>query len=628
MRRGVFRLHEPIGAVAVNRRGGKLARLLLVIALPVVVLAFMPGRAGAATITVNPTFSGSGGNTSILSALAVCDECAPDAFFSDPNGFINTWGLGLAGEIQAQASWTNPSSIDLNYTPGLIRHGQTVDLSDVLTPGTGTITLNYSVSGTIGVFGSHSTGSLSCAAVAVSNASCNGWLPTTDTLDIGPITDSDTIPCQMPLPGDSPRDCSKQKTIQLWSADLFSLASAEIDLVLDETVHVTDTGVSSVRIAVVSGGNAIPNNTLTFGGSSPSTVSDPIDISCSQPAGNDLIYTLSSPNTTAEPATYSGDVHVKLSASILGFGGGSYDTGPLVSSSGADLGPIALSAPDQQVDLGPVLKNNLPPVASAGGPYAGVEGTPVNFDAGGSTSACGLSNLTFAWHFSDGGVAFGQQPQHTFRSPGVFSGELTATDADGNVGVADFSVTIGNLAPVANAGPDMSTEWGLPITLAGSAVDPGADEQPFLNYKWSFGDGTPSASGGPSAVHTYAAPGNYTATLTSCDPESACGTSTMHVVVVQRTTTVTYTGPNKSQPSKNVTLSASLVDDQSQAVAGKLITFTLGTQTITATTNSSGVASATIKLNQKQNSYTVTAAFAGDTKYVGNTQSGTFQIGP
>lgn len=94
---------------------------------------------------------------------------------------------------------------------------------------------------------------------------------------------------------------------------------------------------------------------------------------------------------------------------------------------------------------------------------------------------------------------------------------LTATDPDGNVGTATFSVNVPNLPPVANAGPNMSTEWGVPVTLNGSAVEPGTNEQPFLTYSWDFGDGTPSASGGASVKHTYAAPGTYTATFKACD---------------------------------------------------------------------------------------------------------------
>jgi hypothetical protein len=599
---------------------------LLTFGLAVLGLGFA-GRASAATQTVNPTFTGSGSNTDILSAIAVCDECAPDSFFTDPNGILNTWGLGVSGLIQAQASWSNASSIDVQYDPSSIRHGKTLNINDTLTTGSGNVQVNYSISGTVGVFGSPETGSLSCAAAAVSGADCNGWVPTTDTTGIGPITGSDTIPCQMPLPGESPRDCSKTKTITLWSGDLFSLASAEVDLVLDETVHVTGSGVATVRVAVVSGGDAIANNSFSFGGNSPSSVADPIAISCSQPVGSDLMYSLTNLAYGADPATYSGDVKFTLSANILGIGG-SYTTPALVSTSGANLGPISMTAPDQSVDLGPVLANTIPPTANAGGPYSGVEGTPVSFDGSASSAVCGLGNANVVWHFSDGGVAYGLSPQHTFHGPGMYSGQLVITDSDGNTSTASFDAAIANLPPVASAGPDTAAEWGVPVALNGSAVDPGTDEQSLLTYSWNFGDGSPSASGGASVTHAYAAPGTYTATFAACDPYHACGSSTMHVVVSMRATTLTYTGPNQANSTKNVSLTAQLVDDLGQPVAGRVIVFTLGTQTISATTNASGVASATIRLNQKHGSYTVNAAFAGDVKYGSSNGSQAFTIGP
>ncbi len=602
-------------------------RGLLIVGLALLAFAAMPALASAAHQTMSPTFSGSGSNTDILSAIAVCDECAPDAFFTDPTGVLNTWGFGVSGQIQAQASWTNPTTIDASYAASDIRHGQTVNVTDTLTPGSGSVTINYSLTGTVGLFGSPDTGSLSCAAAAVSNADCNHWVPTTDTLSVGPITDSDTIPCQMPLPGESARDCSNTKTIPIWSANLFDFASVSVNLILDETVHVTGTGVTTVRVAVISGGLPIPNSPLNFTGSSPSSVSDPIAIGCQQPVGSDLSYSLTGLGYQAEPATYTGDVKFQLAASAFGFGG-SYTTPALVSTSGADLGPISMTAPDQQVDLGPVLPNAIAPTANPGGPYSGVEGTPMSFDASASSSVCGLGNATVVWHFSDGDVEYGINPQHVFHGPGTYSAQLSITDGDGNVGTASFNVTIANLAPVANAGPDVGAQWGVPVALNGSALDPGTDEQPYLTYSWNFGDGSPSASGGASAIHAYASPGTYTATLTACDPYHACGTSTAHVVIAQRTSTTTYTGPNSSTPSKNVTLTAQVVDDLGQAVAGRTVVFTLGAQTISATTNAAGIASATIKLNQKHGGYTVSASFAGDVKYGGSNGSQTFTIGP
>ena len=598
--------------------------LLTCLAICSVLALAMPGSAAAATQSVTPAFTGSGADTDIVSLIAVCDECAPDIFFSGP---FNTWGLGLEASVQAQASWNNPTTIDMSYTQSNLRHGQTLDLSDKLTTGNGTVHVTYSLSGLLGLYGTLQTGNLSCADAAVSGASCNGWAPTTDTLSIGPITGSDDIPCVMPLPGESPRDCTNTKTIPIWSTDIFDFVDVSVNLILQETVHVTGTGVTTVRIAVIAGGPAIPNNNIGFGGSSPSTVADPIFISCSQPVGNSLQYSLTSLGYTANPATYTGSVKIGLEATVFGFSLGSYTTPALFATSGANLGPIAMTAPDQQVDLGPVLANNIPPTVDAGGPYSGNEGSPITFNGTGTTSPCGFANLTLVWQFSDGGVAFGATPQHTFLSPGTFSGLLTVTDTDGNSASQAFSVTVANLAPVTNAGPNMATKWGIPITLNGSAVDPGTDTQPFLTYSWDFGDGTPSASGGPSVNHTYANPGTYVATFTACDPLNLCSSDQMQVVVSKRDTTTTYTGPNQSNPSKEVTLSATVVDEFGQAVVGRTVSFVLGAQSISATTNSSGVASATIKLNQKKGSYTVTATFAGDAKYVGDADSLPFTIG-
>lgn len=589
-------------------------------------LGLLPGAASAATQSVTPTFSGSGNNTDIVSLIAVCDECGPDAFFSGP---FSTWGLGIQATLQARADWSNPSTIDMDYTAGKVRHGQTLDLADTLTTGAGTVTIHYSASGLIGVFGTHQTGSLSCADAQVSGAQCHGWEPTTATVSLGPFNFSDTIPCTMPLPGESPRDCTKTRSFTLWNAGIDPFASAEVDLVLTQTVTLTGSGVQSLRIAVIDAGPSIPNQTLTFGGSSPSTVADPIAISCSQPIGNNLVYSLTNNSYTAEPGTYTGELHLHLEGNLLGIPVASYDTPSLFSTSGADLGPIDMSAPDQQVDLGPVLANNVAPTADPGGPYGGVEGTPITFNGTGSTSVCGFGSLTLVWNFSDGGVAYGPMPQHTFLSPGTFTGLMTATDPDGNVATRAFSVSVDNLAPVANAGPDMSTPWGDLITLNGSAVDPGTDEQPFLTYTWNFGDGTPSASGGASVNHRYTEPGTYTATFTACDPENACDADTMQVVVSKRATTTSYTGPNQSNPSKDITLTATVVDDHNQPVAHETVVFTLGAQTISAPTSSSGEAKATIKLNQKKGTYPVTAEFSppSSDKYTGSVDTESFQIG-
>jgi hypothetical protein len=148
-----------------------------------------------------------------------------------------------------------------------------------------------------------------------------------------------------------------------------------------------------------------------------------------------------------------------------------------------------------------------------------------------------------------------------------------------------------------------------------------------LKYTWSFGDGSPSASGGPSVAHAYSAPGDYVATLKVCDKDGDCDSDTRSVNVTKRDTTLGYTGPLSSAPSKTIALTADLVDEYGQAVAGKKVTFALGAQTATGTTDANGHASVSIKLTQKSGSYTVSATFAaGDAKYNGSSDPGTFVI--
>jgi hypothetical protein len=182
--------------------------------------------------------------------------------------------------------------------------------------------------------------------------------------------------------------------------------------------------------------------------------------------------------------------------------------------------------------------------------------------------------------------------------------------------------------PSVNAGPDTTSDWGRLVQFNGQATDPGSNDQATLQYTWTFGDGTPSASGGPSVLHSYATPGDYTATLKVCDKDAACDSSTRAIHVTKRDTTLGYTGSLFSAPSKTVALTANIVDAYGQPVAGKKVTFVLGSQTATGTTDATGKATASIKLTQKPGSYPLSATFAGgDAKYNGAADSGTFVIG-
>jgi PKD repeat protein len=240
-----------------------------------------------------------------------------------------------------------------------------------------------------------------------------------------------------------------------------------------------------------------------------------------------------------------------------------------------------------------------------------------------TTSACPITG--YRWEFSNGTTSFGPNPQRTFGDDGVFDGQVTVTDMTNLSGTDSFDVTIANRAPVADAGPNTSGAWGTQITLNGQAVDPGTDDQATLTYEWNFGDGTPG-TGGKNVTHAYAAPGDFTATLTVCD-DHVCDTDSTLVHVRKRTVSVSYTGLNVGTFSAQATLAGSIVDELGQPVVNGALAFNLAAADAGgANTNAAGNASRTIELALGAGTYPVGVTFAGNGFYDGGASGELFDV--
>ena len=186
-----------------------------------------------------------------------------------------------------------------------------------------------------------------------------------------------------------------------------------------------------------------------------------------------------------------------------------------------------------QVTTAPVP--NQPPNASfTASPTSGEAPLAVNFNGSGSTDPDGTI-ATYSWNFGDGASGTGVSRIHTYAAAGNYTVTLTVTDDDGATDTSTRLIQV-TTAPVPNQPPNASFtasptsgEAPLAVNFNGSgSTDP---DGTIATYSWNFGDG---ASGtGVSRIHTYAAAGNYTATLTVTDDDGATDTSTRLIQVTE-----------------------------------------------------------------------------------------------
>ena len=108
--------------------------------------------------------------------------------------------------------------------------------------------------------------------------------------------------------------------------------------------------------------------------------------------------------------------------------------------------------------------------------------------------------VAWNWNFGDGATTSLQNPVHTYRTSGIYTVRLDATNALGSCGHTS-SVSVSSLA----ASFTQNQTTGLvPLTVLFSDT---STDQP-VEWNWNFGDGGTSTLQNP--VHTYLAAGTYT----------------------------------------------------------------------------------------------------------------------
>jgi hypothetical protein len=517
-------------------------------------------------------------------ALNVACAFSPDC----PNGL---WFVGVDVEdIDVNVKLTQDVDIDATYTQGLLSEGKVLDVVDAVHPGSGKAQISIDINGNAGAY-------------------VDG-----DPFDVGPFSKTipiDEVDCTIPAPGEPDAVCDLPPAdLNILSLPMFPGISVDLAYRLDTDLVIDSAGLATVRdYTIVADSQTDP---LSF---SSSSLPDPFQVPCG-PAGEDLLMGLNDSAIGVDPSIPA-NLQLVLKFAIAGVPVGD----PLVLKD-KPLGTVDFPAVDLH-DAGPdgaVLGTiapdaQAPVITGVQASYSGAEGSAIDFSAT-VQDACGADDVV--WKFSDGSTEYGPTAHKAFADNGSYTGNVTAIDARGNKTVKNFNVNVTNQAPVANAGLATVADWGRPVAFSGQATDPGSTDLGSLAYTWSFGDGSPSATGSKNAVHSYGAPGPYTATLNVTDKDGGSNSANRSVTITKRDATLTYTGTTLGAPNKVVPLSATLSDEYGQPVVGRKVTFNVGTQTIDAWTNSSGVASVSLKLTLKVGTYNVSATFLTDSHYVGS----------
>ncbi|MHC5112629.1 MAG: PKD domain-containing protein, partial [Planctomycetota bacterium] len=187
-------------------------------------------------------------------------------------------------------------------------------------------------------------------------------------------------------------------------------------------------------------------------------------------------------------------------------------------------------------DSATVTVDNISTLAVDAGPDATInEGD--TFVSAGSFTDPGASSWTATVDYDEGAGAqsLALNPDksfalgNTYEENGVYTVKVTVTGDDGGVDSDSAQVTVLNVAPLVDAGPDQTVNQGDPVHFNGSFTDPGTEDTHTI--VWNFGDGSPPVTGTMTPGHTYTGGGIFTVTVTVTDDDGGVGSDSLVVTV-------------------------------------------------------------------------------------------------
>ncbi len=258
---------------------------------------------------------------------------------------------------------------------------------------------------------------------------------------------------------------------------------------------------------------------------------------------------------------------------------------------------------------------------------------PVSFD--GTLSHSNNSGgylIDYQWNFGDSGTGSGPTPSHAYAAAGTYNVTLTVEDDAGLTASVVHQVVVVQRPTVTTYTGATTGDYHDTVTLSGT-LDDAATAGPLAGETLSFTLGAQGCSG-VTDVFGFAScdvllnqvPGSYTVTA-SFAGDSVYGASSDSTPfdLTREETTLTYTGPTVILANaSSLTVSATLLEDGAvpPSPSGQTVTFTLGAQSCSGTTDASGAASCTISpVSSQLGNQTVTSVFAGDAYYLPSSDS-------
>ena len=178
---------------------------------------------------------------------------------------------------------------------------------------------------------------------------------------------------------------------------------------------------------------------------------------------------------------------------------------------------------------------NAPPIADAGGPYSGDEGTIITFNASSSSDPDG-DELYYRWDLDNDGIwdtDYSSESTIMYVWYDDYTGTIVLEVSDGEkTNTTSTTISISNVGPEAFIDlilPEFFVLPGDTIIFIGSFTDPGTLDTHTI--VWDFNDGSIILDN-LELTHVYLQPGIYNVLLTITDDDGGIGTKNVIVEVV------------------------------------------------------------------------------------------------